>query len=69
MNNERNKMNKPQLTDEDWVEIYYALDTKLVKVHQGDYGDTPDEILRWSTHLQAILEKIGPDGSHMIDDE
>ena len=53
------------LTREDWAEIYYALETKALALRQGRYEpeDTPDEDARWLAHIDAIREKIGPDGS------
>jgi hypothetical protein len=50
----------PELTGEDWEEIYYALDYKLTSPAVS--GDR-----RWKAHLKAILETIGPDGSNMAD--
>jgi hypothetical protein len=53
------------LTQEDWAEIYYALDTKSLALRRGDYApeDEPGEDARWVAHLEAIKEKIGPDGT------
>ncbi len=54
-----------ELTEADWTEIYYALQTKVAMVERGQYG--PD--LRgqdWPAHLRSILEKIGPDGSTIL---
>ena len=53
------------LTREDWAEIYYALETKALTLRQGRYEpeDTPGQDARWLAHLDAIKEKIGPDGS------
>ena len=52
------------LTREDWAEIYYALETKALALRQGRYDpeDTPGEDTRWLAHLDAVREKIGPDG-------
>jgi hypothetical protein len=53
---------KPQLTKEDWAEIYYALDSKIASaVVGGDKG--------WKGHLANIMETIGPDGCNMVDEE
>ena len=41
------------LTNDDWVEIYYALESKLRSV-------TVDGDRRWKAHLKEIVEKIGP---------
>jgi hypothetical protein len=46
------------LTNDDWVEVYYALDSKLRSV-------TVDGDRRWKAHLKEIIEKIGPDGRNM----
>jgi hypothetical protein len=53
------------LTQEDWAEIYYALETKSLAVRQGKYNpeDSPGQNAEWITHLDALIEKIGPDGS------
>jgi hypothetical protein len=52
------------LTREDWAEIYCVLETKSIALHQGRYEpeDIPGEDSRWLAHLDAIKEKIGPDG-------
>ena len=46
------------LTDEDWVEIYYALVGRLDEVRRS--GDR-----KWIRHLKQIIERIGPDGENM----
>ena len=46
------------LTNDDWVEIYYALEGKL-------QSQTVADDRRWQAHLQEIIEKIGPDGRNM----
>ncbi len=53
-----------RLSREDWVEIYYALESKSVALERGDYGDEFErgEDARWLTHLNAIKRKIGADG-------
>ena len=48
------------LTREDWVEIYGALDSKRMRVEDNQV---------WAAHLQEIMDKIGPDGENMIIDE
>ena len=52
------------LKREDWAEIYYALDTKLIALRRGDYGPEiePHQDARWIAHLEAIKRRIGPDG-------
>lgn len=52
-------MKPPKLTAADWVEIYYALDSKRLIVDQGDAE------AEWIAHLERILRKIGPDGKNM----
>tara|TARA_Y100000034_G_C6829101_1_gene374097 strand:+ start:746 stop:1180 length:435 start_codon:yes stop_codon:yes gene_type:complete len=43
------------LTEDDWNEIYYALeDKKRSPACAGDW--------RWTAHIDSILEKIGHDG-------
>ena len=56
------------LTREDWSEIYYALDTKSLAVRQGKYGleDKPGDDAKWIAHLEAIKQKIGPDGANAV---
>jgi hypothetical protein len=53
------------LKREDWAEIYYALDTKLIALRRGDYEPEiePRQDARWIAHLEAIKRKIGPDGT------
>jgi len=48
------------LTEEDLVEIYYALETKLWGLIQGDFGpeDKPGDTKRWVLHLKDIQRKI-----------
>ena len=57
------------LTPEDWAEIYYALDTKSSLLKQGSYGldDEPGATAKWIAHLEAIKQKIGPDGIFAVD--
>jgi len=53
------------LTREDWSEIYYALETKSLALRQGKYKpeDGPGRDAEWITHIEAVREKIGPDGA------
>jgi hypothetical protein len=44
------------LTREDWTEIYYAL------LHKQAWLQTPDPDKLWFTHLEKIINLIGPDG-------
>lgn len=47
------------LSADDWVEIYYALEDKFNSpAVQGRNSDAK----RWRAHLRRILEAIGPDG-------
>lgn len=53
------------LTAEDWIEISCALNSKVVRLEDGEYGSLQAddrECIDWSNHLQSIMEKIGPDG-------
>jgi hypothetical protein len=43
------------LTREDWKEIYAALDSKQYSLHG-------DNALEQVSHLQEIMDTIGPDG-------
>jgi hypothetical protein len=48
----------PVLDQDDWVEIYYALEFKAKSaVVDGDK--------KWRIHLNEIMKKIGPDGENM----
>jgi hypothetical protein len=53
------------LTREDWCEIYYALEAKSLALREGKYGpeDEPGQDAKWIAHLEAVRDKIGPDGS------
>jgi hypothetical protein len=59
----------PKLTNEDWVEIYYALQTKLTKIENGNYEDFDNKgeeyNAQWKAHLETIIDKIGADGENM----
>ena len=51
------------LTQKDWAEIYYALDTKLLTVKSSFYReDRSGENAAWIAHLNRIKHRIGPDG-------
>lgn len=54
---------RPQLTATDWAEIIYAIDSKLHRLQSGDDGHQviQDQI----THLERIMQTIGPDGGRM----
>lgn len=59
---------KTVLTENDRIEIYYALDSKRHAILKGDYNDDskvqrPDAMAqRWAEDLKMIMKKIGPDG-------
>ena len=53
------------LTKEDWVEIYYALDSKAAGIKNGEYSADKKHARQWSSHLREIMTKIGPDGENM----
>ena len=59
---------KTQLTEEDAMEIYYALDSKATAVLKGEYGphDSIEHDCRWAAHLREIMCKIGPDGAALV---
>jgi hypothetical protein len=46
------------MTHADWVEIYYALEYKLMS--PAVVGDK-----EWEDHLNAIMDEIGEDGKNM----
>ena len=48
-----------EFTKEDWVEIYYALDSKAARVRDGEYSADKNLSKKWSAHLREIMEKIG----------
>jgi hypothetical protein len=54
------------LTREDWAEIYYALETKSLALRQSKYRpeNEPGQDAEWIAHMDAIREKIGPDGTY-----
>lgn len=59
------EMKTPKLSAKDWVEIYYALDTKRRRVSKGDYGTNREVQHNWIAHLDSIIKKIGPHGARM----
>jgi hypothetical protein len=56
------------LTREDWSEIYYALESKSLALRRATYGseDAPGQDAKWIAHLDALIEKIGPDGTSAV---
>jgi len=61
----------PELTPQDWGEIYYALIDKQYAVEAGNLGEDAAEetpyanSTAWADHLGDIIDKIGPDGENM----
>ena len=63
------------LTREDWIEIYYALLDKQARIEEDELGE--DELKNsehtdaatWATHLGDIIDKIGPDGVNMYEED
>lgn len=55
-------MSAPKLTQEQWTEIYYAVELKAGMVELETYGKDR----RWVHDLRAIQEIIGPDGESMV---
>jgi len=53
------------LSPGDWCEIYYALGMKSLALKQGKYGieNEPGQDADWISHIDAIRQKIGPDGA------
>ena len=54
-----------ELTAHDWIEIYYALESKLHGLAESkdtEWGQ------RWCRHLTQIMDKIGPDGRNMYEE-
>lgn len=59
-------MSAPKLTEQDWDEIFNALETKAVSVERGMYDFFSGEVAspnsetgRWANHLRRIMAKIG----------
>jgi hypothetical protein len=59
-------MRTPELTAQDWDEIFEALESKAASVERGAYDLFPGEVasagsetLRWAHHLRQIMEKVG----------
>jgi hypothetical protein len=53
------------LTVDEWIEIYYALDTKVYDIRDGKYDeeDDPEFPNQWAGQLERIMRTIGPDGT------
>lgn len=70
-----------RLTKRDWVEIFYALESKRTQILQGEYGEDADAadsrdaedrdltVKDWHEHLDHILAVIGPDGQLALDQQ
>ncbi len=58
---------EPKLTAEDWVEIYYALESRSMQLRNGDFGESDEDcdVDAWADHIDRISEKIGEDGAKM----
>jgi hypothetical protein len=54
-----------KLTEEDWNEIYYALDTMNTRAAPNAVMATVNSSL--VLELKALIEKIGPDGTEMYE--
>jgi hypothetical protein len=54
-------MSKLTFTPEEAVEIYYALETKIMP---GGIASTDK---KWKADIEAIMEKIGPDGCNLTE--
>jgi hypothetical protein len=56
----KKKDNAPKLSDSDWVEIYYALDSVATRVERGEYGpeDKEGDDEEWISHLRDIMSVI-----------
>lgn len=55
------------LTKKDWIEIYYALETKIWAILNGHYGPEfqPGDDVRWVQQIEEIKKKVGSDGQKM----
>lgn len=51
---------KIELSDSDWIEIYYALGDKADNIKRGGYGPEhkKGQNKEWRGHLHLIMEKI-----------
>jgi hypothetical protein len=57
------------LSKEDWIEIYYAVRDKHETVLLGRNLRSGQSVCVWKAHLSSIMEKIGPDGENMYEEE
>ncbi|MFA5261277.1 MAG: hypothetical protein WC450_08630 [Candidatus Omnitrophota bacterium] len=55
-----------QLTEEEAAEIYYALDSKHLQLHQGVFGNDPTA-KKWARDIFKLMEKIGTDGENLVE--
>ena len=51
-----------RLTEDDWMEIYYALQTNPLEITSGAYDEKPGDNQQLINQLKAIQGKIGPNG-------
>ena len=54
---------RPKLSSCDWVEIYYALDSKIRAICACGIPQPDTMEDRWVNHLTAIMKQIGEDGN------
>jgi hypothetical protein len=54
-----------EFTDADWLEIYTAVEAKLVRMKSGHYG-TDSVVCRWRRELQRILAELDEIGAQYI---
>ena len=51
-----------EFSEQEWVEIYYALDMKKLDLESGKYGSIKEPIIfKWIFDLKQIMEKISPE--------
>lgn len=54
-------MTKPvaDIREEDWREIYYALDSKAKDIEDGRYSENDrDDMGAWAKHLRWIMKQV-----------
>ena len=51
-----------KLTKEDWLEIYFALHTKVTLIATYGTEAEPGQDQAWIRNLRRTMAKIGPDG-------
>jgi hypothetical protein len=57
-----------KLTEAEGREIYYALESKVMQLREGRYGEQfkVGEDARWMRHLNSIRRRIGIDGCRAL---